>query len=135
MMEKNTLDQLLKVADKTREFAYAPYSKFRVGCAILLEDGTTVTGVNIENAAYGVVLCAERAAMATIISSGRQKAIKAVAVVTDAVPPGSPCGMCRQFLSEFLPEDLPIVFGNGKDSVLSSIRELLPYAFSKAALN
>lgn len=130
------LKQLLQQADKARKNAYAPYSRFTVGCSILLDDGTVISGVNIENAAYGVVLCAERSAMATIVSQGRQKSIVAVAVVTDASPPGSPCGMCRQFLSEFLADDIPIVFGNSQgESVTTNIAELLPFAFTKAALS
>jgi cytidine deaminase len=134
-MDKKITDQLLKAADEAREHCYAPYSKFRVGCAVLLEDGSIVTGVNIENAAYGVALCAERSAMATVISNGKRNIIKALAVVTNASPPGSPCGMCRQFLSEFVPKDLPIVLGNGHEVVFSSMGELLPFAFDKAALH
>lgn len=134
-MDKNKLNQLLEHADKARENAYAPYSKFRVGCAILLKDGSIIKGINIENAAYGVVLCAERAAMATVVSYGKQDSIEALAVVTSATPPGSPCGMCRQFLSEFLPNEVPIIFGNDQNqSVVTNMAELLPFAFNKAAL-
>lgn len=134
-MDKDKLDQLLKDADKAREYAYAPYSKFRVGCAILLKDGSVVTGANIENAAYGVALCAERAAMARVVSSGRQKDIRALAVMTSAASPASPCGVCRQFLSEFMPLDMPIVFGNDRgESVVSDLAELLPFAFDRAML-
>jgi cytidine deaminase len=102
IMDKTTLNNLLQTAYETRANSYSPYSKFPVGCAILLKDNSIIKGVNIENAAYGVVLCAERSAMASVISLGQQANIKAIAVATDASPPGSPCGMCRQFLSEFL---------------------------------
>ncbi|HXW60448.1 MAG TPA: cytidine deaminase [Myxococcota bacterium] len=131
-MDKKITDQLLKAADEAREHCYAPYSNYRVGCAVLLEDGSIVTGVNIENAAYGVVLCAERSAMASVISNGRGKTVKALAVVTNASPPGSPCGMCRQFLSEFVSKDFPIVLGNGQEVVFSTMGELLPFAFDMA---
>lgn len=134
-MDKKSLDHLLQRADKVRENAYAPYSNFKVGSAILLKDGSVITGVNIENAAYGVVLCAERAAMARVVTEGQQNNVVALAVVTSATPPGSPCGMCRQFLSEFLLDNVPIVFGNDRgESVVTDMAELLPFAFNKAAL-
>jgi cytidine deaminase len=134
-MDKNEFKELLQIANIIRKNAYAPYSKFKVGCAILLEDGSVVSGVNIENAAYGVALCAERSAMAPIVTAGNQNKIKALAVVTDSVPPGSPCGMCRQFLSEFLPLDTPIILGNGSlESIETSLEELLPLAFNRLAL-
>ena len=101
-MDRTMLNNLLTTAYEARANSYAPYSKFAVGCAILLKDNTVIRGVNIENAAYGVALCAERSAMAAVITSGQQDNIKAIAVATDASPPGSPCGMCRHFLSEFL---------------------------------
>ena len=134
-MDQNKLDNLLTAAYEARANSYSPYSKFAVGCAILLKDNTVIKGVNIENAAYGVVLCAERSAMAAVISQGQQGNIAAIAVATDASPLGSPCGMCRQFLSEFLLPHTPIVFGNGKnESQLTNITELLPFAFNKSAL-
>lgn len=134
-MDEKSLVSLLKKASSIRKNAYAPYSKFMVGCAILLEDGRVVEGVNIENAAYSVALCAERSAMAPIVTSGSQAMIKAVAVVTSASPPGSPCGMCRQFLGEFLSPDTPIIFGNDAGEwVISDMSKLLPFAFNKGAL-
>ncbi len=133
-MDRTTLNNLLTAAFEARANSYSPYSNFAVGCAILLKDTTVIKGVNIENAAYGVVLCAERAAMATVVSAGQQSNIKAIAVATDASPPGSPCGMCRQFLSEFLSPTTPIIFGNKNESQVTNIAELLPFAFSKSAL-
>jgi len=134
-MDRTTLNNLLTAAYEARANSYSPYSKFAVGCAILLKDNTVIRGVNIENAAYGVVLCAERSAMAAVVSQGLQADIKAIAVATDASPPGSPCGMCRQFLSEFLSPTTPIIFGNKNESHVTNITELLPFAFSKNALN
>ena len=134
-MDRKLLEELLGAAYEARKNSYSPYSNFAVGCAILLNDGHIVKGVNIENAAYGVVLCAERAAMATVISDGQQNNIKALAVATDASPPGSPCGMCRQFLSEFLSPTVPIIYGNGKkQSEVTTIDQLLPFAFNKKSL-
>lgn len=133
-MDRTMLNNLLTAAYAVRANSYAPYSKFPVGCAILLKDNTVIKGVNIENAAYGVVLCAERSAMAAVISQGQQANITAIAVATDASPPGSPCGMCRQFLSEFLSPTTPIIFGNATESQVTNITELLPFAFSKSAL-
>ena len=125
-------NDLIVRAEQVRANCYVPYSQFRVGCAILLADGSIVTGVNIENASYPVTLCAERAAMASVISAGLQAHIKAVAVVTKASPPGSPCGMCRQFLSEFLAPDTPIILANENgEQKLTTILELLPLAFKK----
>lgn len=135
-MDKLILDDLLKKAGEISKHAYAPYSKFNVGCAVLLDDGNIVLGVNIENASYPVSICAERTALANIVVRGAQHRIKALAVVTDASPPGTPCGMCRQFLSEFLAKDTPIIVGNHKgETLLRRMDELLPYAFSKDALN
>jgi cytidine deaminase len=135
IMDKTTLNNLLKSAYEIRANSYSPYSKFPVGCAVLLKDNSIIKGVNIENAAYGVVLCAERSAMASVISLGQQANIKAIAVATDASPPGSPCGMCRQFLSEFLSPTTPIIFGNAiNQSEVTNISELLPYAFNKTNL-
>ncbi len=128
-------NDLVLQADKARANCYAPYSQFRVGCAILLADGSIVTGVNIENSSYPVSLCAERSAMASVISAGRQAHIKALAVVTKSSPPGSPCGMCRQFLSEFLAAETPIILANENgEKRVTTMAELLPFAFNKADL-
>jgi cytidine deaminase len=135
LLDENAQRDLLKKACDIAINAYAPYSKFRVGCAVLLNDDRVVLGVNIENASYPVTLCAERAALASVITSGCQHMIKAVAVVTSASPPGSPCGMCRQFLSEFLASDTPIILGNTQgEVVVKTMGELLPFAFDKGAL-
>jgi cytidine deaminase len=134
-MDETFLINLLQKASDIRKHAYAPYSRFLVGSAILLEDGRIFEGVNIENSSYPVSLCAERAAMATVVSFGLQHLVKALAVVTSASPPGSPCGMCRQFLGEFLGPDTPIIFGNDKGEwKILAMADLLPLPFAKAAL-
>lgn len=134
-MDEKLFKSLLLKALEVSKRAYAPYSNFSVGCVVLLEDGRIIEGVNIENASYPVALCAERAAIATVVSEGLQHMIQAIAVVTKASPPGSPCGMCRQFLSEFIKPHTPIIFGNGVgEMVISNMAELLPRAFLKDSL-
>ena len=122
---------LYAAALETAARAYAPYSKFRVGAALLLEDGTIVTGVNVENRSFGLTNCAERSAIYAAVSSGVRK-FTAIAVATpDSDYPVSPCGACRQVLSELLNEDTPIVLSNGIDVQITNIKELLPFSFSK----
>lgn len=134
-MDKNKISELLDIAHEVRVNAYAPYSNYKVGCAILLNNGSIIKGINIENASYGATICAERSAMAQIITAGLQDTIEALAVVTQSSPPGSPCGICRQFLSEFLSPETPIILGNDcGESVLTTMRELLPMAFDRKAL-
>ncbi|KAK8865880.1 cytidine deaminase [Kwoniella newhampshirensis] len=107
------LDQLFTAALKYRERAYAPYSHFRVGAALLTTDGTIFGGCNVENASYGGAICAERTAMTKAVSEG-SKSFLAVAVVSDIPTPDcSPCGICRQFLREFLDPHTPIYLLGG----------------------
>jgi cytidine deaminase len=112
---------LIKAAIEVRERAYAPYSNYQVGAALLVEDGTIVTGVNVENASYGLTICAERTAVTKAISEGHRK-ILAVAIATDNS--GSPCGACRQVLTEFA-GDVPVYLvnaaGNGRDTTLYTL--------------
>lgn len=134
-MIENQIQNLLDEATQIAKRAYAPYSKFPVGCAILLSDGQIITGVNVENAAYPVGICAERNALAHVVTLGLQHTITAIAVVTHASPVGSPCGMCRQFLREFIGNDVPIYLGNPQgERATHFINELLPFAFDKDAL-
>ena len=114
-------------AQAVREYAYAPYSKFRVGAALMTKDGVMYTGVNIENASYPAGLCAERAAFASAISQG-EKEFSAIAICGDA-DVCWPCGMCRQFMYEFAP-DLVVVTGSDPDHLeIMDLSELLPNGF------
>jgi cytidine deaminase len=123
------LDEMLRGARLLLPRAYAPYSGFHVGAALLNEDGTTRPGVNIENASYPLSVCAERNAVAAMIMSG-YKRILAVAVATDADTPTPPCGGCRQVLWEFGDAETPVV-AEGANGVRARWRlgELLPHAF------
>jgi cytidine deaminase len=105
-------DRLASTALAVRRSAYAPYSRFKVGAALLTEDGVVVPGCNVENASFGLCLCAERNAMTTAISLGHVR-FRAMAIATGASPPAPPCGMCLQFMAEFC-VDLDIVLVNGK---------------------
>ncbi|GAM91432.1 hypothetical protein ANO11243_094820 [Dothideomycetidae sp. 11243] len=108
-----------------------PYSKFRVGCAVLTRDGRYVQGANIENAAYPVGLCAERVALSTAAVEGaRPGDIRAVAIAADASTPTSPCGMCRQFINEFATATTPIImFDKEGKWVVMTVEQLLPMGF------
>jgi len=99
-----------------------------VGAALLCEDGSVITGVNVENRSYGLTICAERNAIAAAITAGKKK-FKALVIATpDADYPVSPCGACRQVISEFMPPSAPVVFGNSQNSYMtSSVGELLPH--------
>jgi len=110
--------------------AYAPYSGFHVGAALLRADGSIVPGCNVENAAYPVAQCAERTAVCAAVSQGMAVGeLLALAVVTEAATLTPPCGACRQVLAEFA-EDLPILLANRSERTLTGIRELLPQAFT-----
>ncbi|KAK0842768.1 hypothetical protein LTR03_009108 [Friedmanniomyces endolithicus] len=113
-----------------------PYSHFRVGCSILLANGSFVQGANVENIAYPVTTCAERVAMATAVVQGAKKGdIRAVAVATDISPPASPCGMCRQFLREFCELNMPIfMFDKDAKSTVMTLGQLLPMSFGPESL-
>jgi len=120
-------DPLIDAASKARERAYAPYSKFAVGAALLTKSGRIITGCNVENLSFGLTICAERAAVFAAIALG-EKEFEAVAVVADSRTPVTPCGACRQVLAEFA-EDLPICSANLQDArFVSTLRELLPRA-------
>ena len=113
--------------------AYAPYSKFQVGAALLTKTGEIVPGCNVENASYGLTLCAERTAVASAVAQGHQDYF-AVVVATNTSPPSSPCGVCRQVLHEFAP-DLTVRLVNPQGEQLTvSLGELLPMSFDKTEL-
>lgn len=124
---------LLAFAREVQEKAYVPYSAFRVGAAIFA-CGEIFQGVNIENAAYGATICAERSALSAAITAGC-KDIDAIAVVGDSEAPTVPCGCCRQALAEFNPE-LRVIMGGRTDEVLvMTLDELLPEAFVRGFLD
>ncbi len=128
-------DQLVAAATRAYKNAYARYSDFQVGAAILLENGQTFTGCNVENASYGLTNCAERSAIFTAVSAlgGGQVKVRAVAVVNRRGVPCSPCGACRQVLAEFGPE--AEVFYLGESGIRrSTMRELLPDGFNSESL-
>ena len=121
--------RLLRAARKAMQHAYAPYSQFRVGAALLTSDGKIVAGCNVENASYGMTNCAERTAIfAAIAQSGPWLNIRAIAVVNDQGVPCSPCGACRQVIYEFGP-DATVFFQSAKGWKESHITELLPEGF------
>ena len=130
------MNNLVKEAIKARKKAYIPYSKFKVGAAILLNDGTIVHGANIENISYGLSNCAERSALFSTYSQGFNKDdIKAMAIVADTKDPVSPCGACRQVMAELLGEDIPIYLANLKGDIKEvRIKDLLPYSFKEIEL-
>lgn len=129
-MDTNTRQSLLDHARKATKNAYVPYSHFPVGAALLLADGSIITGANIENASYPLTICAERSAVATAASAGHRE-IRAVAVSAPRSAGTSPCGACRQVLNEFRPVvgDMVVILDDGGDGIVTSIDELLPRAF------
>jgi cytidine deaminase len=121
--------KLLRTAKKVMKNAHAPYSKFRVGAAILLSNGKIFSGCNVENASYGMTNCAERTAIFSAVSQlGPDIRIRAVAVVNDQGVPSSPCGACRQVIYEFGP-DATIFFPGANGFKQAHITELLPEGF------
>ena len=122
------MKDLIQKALKARENSYSSYSQFAVGAALEAEDGTIYTGCNVENASYGLSVCAERTALVKAVSEGAKK-FKRLAIVADTEKPVTPCGMCRQMLMEFSPE-MKLILGNtqGKSETIT-LTELLPKAF------
>lgn len=132
-MEKSSLsseltNELLDAALQARKNAYAPYSNFSVGAAVLTADGQIFTGSNIENASYGATVCAERVAIFKAVSSGYDS-IKAIAVIADHPEPVSPCGICRQVLGEFGPHTVVVMANTNGQTRTEGLNVLLPYAF------
>lgn len=129
-------DFLIEDAFKAMENSYAPYSNYHVGACLLCKDGSKYIGVNVENAAYGSTMCAERNAVFSAYSHGvRKDDIEAIAIVSDGKTLATPCGSCRQVLSELLNPETPVIVSNGKDLLVSCMKELLPYSFTKKDLD
>jgi cytidine deaminase len=122
-----TQDELIASAKAAREHAYAPYSNFKVGAALLGKSGRIYTGCNVENAAYGPSMCAERTAIFKAVSEGERE-FEAIAVVTENGV--SPCGTCRQVMMEFAP-DMTVFISNIQGNVrITTVRDLLPDGFT-----
>jgi len=128
-----TDQELIAAALKAREKAYVPYSRFPVGAALITEDGTLYMGCNIENASFGLTNCGERTAIFKAVSDGHQR-FTAIAVVADTDGPVSPCGACRQVMSEFGPDARVLLTNLKGDVAVTSVRDLLPGAFRNSDL-
>ena len=126
--------ELVQTAFSMLERAYVPYSQFPVGAALRCKDGTVFTGCNIENAAYGPTLCAERAAVAKAVSEGRRE-FAAIAIAGKGADYCWPCGVCRQVLYEFAPELTVLVARGDGAFVKFPLKELLPHGFGPSSLN
>jgi cytidine deaminase len=125
-------DALVRAAEAARRHAHAPYSRYRVGAAVETDDGAIYAGCNVENASYGLTICAERAAVCAAVAAGARRIRRAV-VVTESDPPGAPCGACRQVLAEF-GLDMEVTAIGPKHTARWTLRDLLPDAFTSEAL-
>ena len=128
--------ELIEKAKEARKLSYSPYSHFAVGAALLCKDGSVYVGANIENSSYPLCMCAERNALYNAkMHDVKKEEMVALALSADTDEPCSPCGACRQVISELFPKDAPIYMSNLKGDVQeTTIVELLPYAFSEDAL-
>ncbi|MGI6344428.1 MAG: cytidine deaminase [Bacillota bacterium] len=126
--------KLIEAAQAARQHAYAPYSNYRVGAAVLTASGRIYSGCNIENASYSMTICAERVAVATAIAAGETEFV-ALAVAGGQELPSLPCGACRQFLAEFAGPELPVSIVSQQGTRLdTTLGELLPKAFDPTYL-
>jgi len=129
-MTEPTLEQLHAIATTAAQHAYAPYSHFRVGAALLLTTGEIVTGTNVENGSYGLALCAEHSAVVRAVAEyGPQIRIAAVAITNLNQAASPPCGACRQVLAEFTEPDAPIMFPMEGGQQTVPFREVFPFSF------
>jgi len=122
------LDKLIDAAKRVSKHAYCPYSDFRVGAAVLTDRGEIFAGCNVENASYGLTICAERNAIFHTVASGQTR-LKAVVVYTPTSTPSAPCGACRQVINEFGPEAEIISVCDGPDILHKTLSQLMPEAF------
>jgi cytidine deaminase len=128
MLDETVQQQLLDQARRAREAAYAPYSSFTVGAAVLTAAGEIFSGCNIENASLGATICAERVAIFRAVAAGCRD-LNALAVIADTPEPVAPCGLCRQVLAEFTPDCLVLMANMAGRIRLANLTELLPLAF------
>ncbi|MEJ5257704.1 MAG: cytidine deaminase [Fervidobacterium sp.] len=127
-----TNEELIQKAKEVMKNAYAPYSNFHVGAALLTKSGNVYVGVNVENASYGLTNCAERTAIFSAVANGESE-FDTLVVVADTDKPVSPCGACRQVMSEF--GNFKVILTNLKGDVLeTTVHELLPYSFDREDL-
>lgn len=129
--------EMFESARNASKNAYAPYSNFQVGAALVTNEGEIITGCNVENASYGLTVCAERNAIATAIAQGKGKGqLGGLMVYTPLKKILAPCGACRQVIAEFLPQDACVILTNvDRESQTWTVERLLPAAFTPAALN
>lgn len=125
-------DSLLAAARQAQQQAYAPYSHYQVGAAVETAEGTVYTGCNIENASYGLAICAERVALGAAMTAGARQ-FRRIAVVSSSEPPASPCGACRQVLAELAP-DAEVIAAGPRSVMRWTVAELLPVAFTPGHL-
>jgi cytidine deaminase len=130
ILSDNLLQEMIRQARRASQRAYCPYSRFRVGAAALTSEGKIFAGCNVENASYGLTICAERNAVFQAVSQSlTPPMIRMVVVYTPTPEPTAPCGACRQVINEFGPDAEVYCVGDGKDTLHVSIRELLKHAF------
>ena len=131
-----TNEELLNIAKEASKKAYCPYSKFPVGASILYESGNVYVGCNVENSSFGLSLCAERNAISSAIAFGENSKILKIAIYSPKSKKCYPCGACRQVMVELLPVDCKIYIAYGKELniVETSLKELVPFAFSSEDL-
>ncbi len=121
-------EELIRLAETAMERAYAPYSHFQVGAALLAKDGRVFLGCNVENASFGATICAERTAVTKAVSEGVRE-FSAIAIVASSGEYAAPCGICRQVLFEFMPEGTVILGAKDAPIKVMPLRELLPMGF------
>ena len=122
--------ELIDLAVKTSENAYVPYSHFPIGAVLVTDEGKIYTGVNIENASFGLTNCGERTAIFKAVSEG-ERSFKELIIYGQTEKPVSPCGACRQVMTEFFEPDLPVTLvAKDKSTVVMTVKELLPYSFT-----
>ncbi len=127
-VDEGVRDGLVAAARDAAGASYSPYSRFRVGAALLCGDGTIVKGTNVENRSYGLTICAERSAVATAVTAGRVAFLAVAIYAPDSDYPLSPCGACRQVISEFMPPDAPVICVDRAGRFATySLAELLPH--------
>ena len=136
MLDDRQRSDLVIAAREAASRAYCPYSKFPVGAAILTDGGEIFAGCNVENASYGLTICAERAALfQAIVRTGSPLRIQAVVVYTPTPAPTAPCGACRQVLNEFGPRTQVLAVCDGYETIETTLQDLLPQAFGPQNLN